>query len=35
MDLYNGSKPIQVKNKKVKVTVSEKSARVYILSQSL
>jgi hypothetical protein len=35
MDLYNGSQIIQVKNKKVKVSVPKKAARVYLLSQNL
>jgi hypothetical protein len=35
MDLYNGSQVIQVSNKKVKVSVPKKTARVYLLSQNL
>ena len=33
-DLYTGSQIIQIKNKKVRVIVPKKSARVYLLSQS-
>lgn len=35
LDLYNGSQIIQVKNKKIKVVVFKKTARVYLLPQSL
>jgi hypothetical protein len=35
IDLYNGNKVIQVKNMKVKVTVSKKSARVFLIPQNL
>lgn len=35
LDLYNSSQIIRVKNKKVKVEVSKKSARVYLLPLSL
>jgi hypothetical protein len=35
MDLYNSSQIIQVKNKKIKVAVPKKSARVYLLSLNL
>ena len=34
LDLYNGSQIVQIKNKKVKVTIPKKSARVYLLPQS-
>jgi hypothetical protein len=35
LDIYSGSQNIQVKNKKVKVSVPKKTARVYLLSQNL
>jgi len=35
LDLYNNSQIIQVKNKKIKVTIPKKSARVYISSLNL
>ena len=35
LNLYNGSQIIQIKNKKVKVTVPKKSARVYLLPLNL
>jgi hypothetical protein len=35
MDLYNSSQIVQVKNKKIKVAVPKKSARVYLLSLNL
>ena len=34
LDIYTGSQIIQIKNKKVRVIVPKKSARVYLLSQS-
>jgi hypothetical protein len=34
MDLYNGSRIIQVKNRKIKVSVAKKTARVYLLPQN-
>ena len=34
-DLYNNNLPVKVKNKKVKVSVPKKTARVYVLTQTL
>jgi len=34
LDIYNGSQPVQVKNKKIKLTVPGKAARIYLVSMN-
>ncbi len=34
LDIYNGSRTVQVKNKKIKVTVPGQAARVYLVSMN-